>query len=65
MGGGGSEGRGYMYTLWLTLVVQQKPTQHCEAITFQLKVKIIIKKKKKKHFSSSHCPQDQVQAPHH
>ena len=34
-----------MCTLWLTLVVQYKPTQHCEAITFRLKVK---KKKKLK-----------------
>ena len=57
-----------MFTLWLTLVVQYKPTQHCEAITFRLKVKKIkIKTNKKtpKYFSSSHCPQDQVQAPQH
>lgn len=30
-----------MFTLWLTLVVQHKPTWHCEAITFRLKVKKI------------------------
>ena len=39
-----------MFTLWLTLVVQYKPTQHCEAITFRLKAKnkkIKIKTKKK------------------
>lgn len=45
MGGCGereAQEEGYIYTWLIHVVVHQKPTQHCEAASLQLKIEKII-----------------------
>ena len=39
----------YVYILLICIVVQQKPTEHCQAVIFELKINL-----KKEHYQSNH-----------